>query len=156
VPYGYCGPWWVANIVDAVGKSKYWGSTAIFIFWDDWGGFYDHVSPYVVRDRAAPGFRVPLLVVSPYAKRAHVAHTPGEFGTLLKFTETALGLGSLGTTDASPYAGNLDDYFDWNNPQPFVTISPSNYSLCNSGSAMTNRLDPESSRWLRMIHDDDL
>lgn len=155
VPSGYCGPTWVADIVNAVGKSKYWDDTAIFIFWDDWGGFYDHVPPYVVRDQAGPGLRVPLMVVSPYAKRGHVSHTPGEFGTLLKFTEDTFHLGTLGATDASPYIGNLDDYFDWNNPQPFVSIPPSHYALCNAPAALNNALTPAASRWARMIHDDD-
>jgi phospholipase C len=155
VPSGYCGPTWVANIVNAVGKSKFWNDTAIFIFWDDWGGFYDHVPPYVVRDQAGPGFRVPLIVVSPYAKRGHVAHTPGEFGTLLKFTEDTFHLGSLGGTDASPYIGNMDDYFNWNNAQPFVSIAPSNYKVCNAPAALNSALTPAVSRWARMIDDDD-
>lgn len=156
VPDGYCGPWWVSSVVDAIGNSKYWDSTAIFIFWDDWGGFYDHVAPYVVRDQAGPGFRVPLLVVSPYAKRGYVSHENAEFGTLLKFAEDTFRLGSLGTTDATPYTGNLDDYFDWNNPQPFTQISVPDYLLCNYGSAATrNALESSRSRWLKMIDDDD-
>lgn len=155
VPAGYCGPWWVAKVVDAIGKSKYWNSTAIFIFWDDWGGFYDHVPPYVVRDQAGPGFRVPFMVVSPYAKRGYVSHSPGEFGTLLNFTEDAFHLGSLNTTDASPYVGNLDDYFDFNNPQPFTNIALPSYLLCNYGAQAHNRLAPATSRWLKMIHDDE-
>lgn len=155
VPGGYCGPWWVASIVDAVGNSPDWNSTAIVVFWDDWGGFYDHVPPYVVRDQAGPGFRVPILVISPYAKRGYVSHTPGEFGTLLKFAETTFGLGSLGTTDASPYVGSLDDYFDYTHPQPFVPITKPDYLECTYGSASTNRLAPAASRWLKFIHDDD-
>lgn len=155
IPGAYCGPWWVANVVDAIGKSKYWDSTAIFVFWDDWGGFYDHVAPYVVRDQAGPGFRVPLLVISPYAKRNYVSHVNGEFGTLLKFAEDNFHLGSLGTTDASPYVNNLDDYFDMNNPQPFTKISIPDYLLCNDGAAARNRLQNSSSRWLKMINDDD-
>lgn len=157
VPLGYCGPWWVASIVDAVGKSKFWDSTAIFVFWDDWGGFYDHVSPYVVRDQAGPGFRVPLLVISPYAKRNYVSHSPAEFGTLLKFAETTFNLGSLGTTDASPYVNSMDDFFDWNDPQPFKNIALPSYLLCNDGpgSSLQQTLAPASSRWLKLIHDDD-
>jgi phospholipase C len=118
----FYGPSWVANVVNAIGKSQYWNSTAIFILWDDWGGFYDHVPPYVVRDQAGPGFRVPLLVVSPYAKRGAVVSTPAEFGTLLKFTEETLGLGSLGQDDASPYLNNLDGFFDFTVAQPFKPI----------------------------------
>jgi phospholipase C len=156
VPAGYCGPSWAAQVVDAIGNSKYWDDTAIVIFWDDWGGFYDHVAPYVVRDQAGPGFRVPLLVVSKYAKRGYVSHSNGEFGTLLKFAEENFHLGSLGTTDASPYVGNLDDYFDWNNPKPFTHIDTQGYLLCDyKATAQRNRLESSSSRWLRMIDADD-
>ncbi|MGA8099074.1 MAG: alkaline phosphatase family protein, partial [Candidatus Cybelea sp.] len=65
-PDGY-GPSWVSALVNTVGKSKFWDSTAIFIQWDDWGGLYDHVPPpYEGYDSL--GFRVPLVVLSPYAK----------------------------------------------------------------------------------------
>ena len=64
---GY-GPSWVAALVNTVGKSKFWNSTAIFVQWDDWGGLYDHVPPpYLSRDGL--GFRVPLIIISPYAKQ---------------------------------------------------------------------------------------
>ena len=66
-PGGY-GPSWVAALVNTVGKSKFWDSTAIFVQWDDWGGTYDHVPP-PYEDYDGLGFRVPLLVISPYAKR---------------------------------------------------------------------------------------
>ena len=64
---GY-GPSWVSALVNTVGKSKFWDSTAIFMQWDDWGGLYDHVPP-PYKDYDGLGFRVPLLVISPYAKR---------------------------------------------------------------------------------------
>ncbi|MGC1380912.1 MAG: alkaline phosphatase family protein [Candidatus Baltobacteraceae bacterium] len=150
VPFGWCGPSWVANIVNAVGRSKYWDSTVIFVFWDDWGGFYDHVKPYVVRDAAGPGFRVPLLVISPYAKRNAVAHTETEFGTLLKFSEELLGLKSLGADDASPYLHNLDDFFQ-TKPEPFASINPHEPISCK---VLTKRPPRSHSRWARMIDAD--
>jgi phospholipase C len=153
VPYGYCGPWWVAKIVDAVGASEYWNSTVIFVLWDDWGGFYDHVPPYVVRDQEGPGFRVPLLVVSPYAKAKHVAHTEIEFATLLKFTEQTLGLRSLDATDTSHYLHDLDDFFQ-PDPKPFTKIPIPNYYLCNDGSARKRNERAAGSRWLRMVGND--
>jgi phospholipase C len=152
VPFGYCGPWWVASVVDAIGKSKYWDSTVIFIFWDDWGGFYDHVPPYVVRDQAGPGFRVPLMVVSPYARRGQVIHTSNEFATLLRFAEENFGLGSLDSTDNSPFLGDLSAYFDWNNPQPFVNIPIPNFAVCNAPGSRAQTMGAKS-RWLRMIND---
>jgi phospholipase C len=153
VPFGYCGPWWVSKIVDAIGESKYWNSTVIFVLWDDWGGFYDHVPPYVVRDQEGPGFRVPLLVVSPYAKHNHVAHTQTEFATLIKFAEETLGLASLDATDKSPYLNDLNDFFQ-PNPQPFTKIKVPHYYLCNLPLERKRREVLTRSRWLRMIGDD--
>jgi phospholipase C len=102
------GPSWVASVVNAIGGSKYWNSTAIFIVWDDWGGFYDHVTPTIYNSYEL-GFRVPMIVVSPYAKPGYISHTQHEFGSILKFTEETFGLPSLGTTDAR--ADNLADCF---------------------------------------------
>jgi phospholipase C len=68
------------------------------VVWDDWGGFYDHVAPPQL-DYTGLGFRVPLLVISPYAKTGYVSHTQYEFGSILKFVEQTFNLGSLGTTD---------------------------------------------------------
>ena len=92
------GPSWVASVVNAIGESPYWDNTAIFVRWDDWGGWYDHVEPPVYNSYEL-GFRVPLIVISPYAKTGYVSHDQHEFGSILKFTEKAFGLGSLGTTD---------------------------------------------------------
>ena len=68
------GPSWVSQIVNAIGESGYWNSTAIIVVWDDWGGWYDHVAPPQL-DYNGLGFRVPMIVVSPYAKhRLRLAH----------------------------------------------------------------------------------
>ncbi|MGC1379853.1 MAG: alkaline phosphatase family protein [Candidatus Baltobacteraceae bacterium] len=104
------GPSWVAQIVNAVGQSSYWNSSAIVVVWDDWGGFYDHVSPPQL-DYTGLGFRVPMLVVSPYAKPGYVSHTQYEFGSILKFVEQTFNLGSLGTTDAR--ATSISDVFNF-------------------------------------------
>jgi phospholipase C len=114
------GPSWVAAIVNAIGESKDWKSTAIFVTWDDWGGWYDHVSPPMY-DSYELGFRVPLLVISPYAKEKYVSHQQYEFGSILKFTEETFGLGSLNTTDTR--ADDLSDCFDFNQaPRKFHRI----------------------------------
>ncbi|HEY3676611.1 MAG TPA: alkaline phosphatase family protein [Candidatus Tumulicola sp.] len=114
------GPDWVSSVVNAVGESKYWNSTAIIITWDDWGGFWDHVSPPQM-DYRGLGFRVPLIIVSPYAKKGYVSHTQYEFGSILKFMETTFGLASLNTTDLR--ANNLTDAFDFSRkPRAFVPI----------------------------------
>ena len=67
------GQAWVTRVVDAVMRSPDWGSTAIFVTWDDWGGFYDHVAPPRV-DGNGYGLRVPGLVISPYARRGFIDH----------------------------------------------------------------------------------
>jgi phospholipase C len=116
------GPSWVAAIVNAVGESRYWRSTAIFITWDDWGGWYDHVPP-PIENHYELGFRVPLVVVSPYAKRGYVSKTRHEFASLLVFTEETFGIarGSLGTTDRR--ADDLMDCFDFSQkPRAFAHI----------------------------------
>jgi len=114
------GPDWVASVVNSVGESPYWKSTAIVILWDDWGGFYDHVPPPQL-DYQGLGFRVPMIVVSPYAKKGYVDHTQYEFGSILKFVESTFGLPSLGTTDER--ANNLTNAFDFNQkPRKFVPI----------------------------------
>jgi phospholipase C len=114
------GPEWVASIVNAVGKGPAWDSTAIFVVWDDWGGWYDHVQPPQL-DRMGLGFRVPLIVISPYAKHGYVSHAQHEFGSILRFAEEAFGLPSLGQTDAR--ADGLADCFDFTQvPRPFEPI----------------------------------
>jgi phospholipase C len=110
------GPSWVASIVNAIGNSPYWANTAIIITWDDWGGWYDHVPPKVINDGVSwgsgyvYGFRVPLIVVSPYAKAAYISHTTHDFGSILKFVESTFNLPSLGYADAS--ADDLSDCFN--------------------------------------------
>jgi len=114
------GPAWVASVVNAIGESQYWTNTAIFITWDDWGGWYDHVAP-TQYNAYELGLRVPLVVVSAYAKKGYVSHVPHEFGSILKFTEDAFGLGSLGSTDVR--ADDLSDCFQFGKkPRPFTPI----------------------------------
>jgi phospholipase C len=80
------GQSYVTSLVNAVMKSKAWSSTAIFISWDDWGGFYDHVVPPKV-DGAGYGIRVPGIVISPYARKGYVDHQTLSFDAYLKFIE---------------------------------------------------------------------
>ncbi len=127
---GKGGPAWVTSIVNAMGKSAYWNDCAIFVVWDDWGGWYDHVVPPVYNSYEL-GFRVPLIVVSPYAKHSFVSHTQYEFGSILKFVEETFGTGSLNTTDVR--ANSLDDAFDFTkHGRPFVRIHAPPLSLENS------------------------
>jgi phospholipase C len=117
------GPSWVASIVNAVGQSKYWKSSAIVILWDDWGGFYDHETPAFLDNQGGLGFRVPMLIVSPYVQ-PHVESTQYEFGSILKFIEDNWSLGSLGTTDAR--STPITNAFNFNQtPSPFQVIQSS-------------------------------
>jgi phospholipase C len=115
------GPSWVASIVNAVGNSQYWSNTAIFITWDDWGGWYDHVAPKILNSYEY-GFRVPMIVVSPYAKAAYISKVPHDFGSILKFIEETFNLPSLGYADVP--ADNLSDCFNLTQtPISFQTIA---------------------------------
>jgi phospholipase C len=123
------GPAWVTSIVNAIGQSRFWTSTAIFVLWDEWGGWYDHVPPPYV-DYDGLGIRVPLLVISPYAKQNYVSHVQYEHGSLLRFAEDQFGLGRLSAADTranSPAA----DCFDFTKPPrrftPFANGLPAEH-----------------------------
>ena len=117
---GY-GPSWVSAIVNTVGASKFWDSTAIFVQWDDWGGFYDHVAaPF--KDYDGNGFRVPLLVISPYAKKNFVSHTEYETASVLRFAEDLYGLKQLAAADARANSPAKDCFDFTQSPRPFVKI----------------------------------
>jgi phospholipase C len=118
------GPDWIADIVNAVGQSPFWHSTVILISWDDWGGWYDHVNPPQV-DSMGLGFRVPLILVSPWAKHGYISHQQHEFGSFLHMTEEVFNLPSLGARDA--ISDDLSDCFDFmQSPQPYVPV-PTTY-----------------------------
>jgi phospholipase C len=80
------GQAWVTSLVNAAMSGPEWGSTAIFLSWDDWGGFYDHVVP-PVQDVNGYGIRVPGLVISPWAKQGYIDHQTLSFDAYLKFIE---------------------------------------------------------------------
>jgi phospholipase C len=124
------GPDWVASIVNAIGESPFWKSTAIFVVWDDWGGWYDHIPPPQL-DAAGLGIRVPLLVVSPYAKRNYVSHEQLETASILKFAEYTFGLKALSAADGR--ASLPDDFFDFTRPpRTFVPLSTRRRPPCFS------------------------
>ncbi len=120
----------VAEINDIM-KSQYWSSSAIVITWDDYGGWYDNATPPQV-DQYGFGFRVPALIISPYAKQGFVDNTLTEFASTLKLIETLFNLPSLGTRDAK--ADNLLEAFNFYQtpraplvlPGPFI---PNHYPL---------------------------
>jgi phospholipase C len=114
------GPDWVASIVNAIGQSQYWDSTTIFIAWDDWGGWYDHVPPPQV-DAMGLGFRVPVIVVSPYARHGYISHVSHESSGFLRYMEEVFNLPSLNTRDS--IADDFADCFDYTQqPAAFTKI----------------------------------
>ena len=121
------GPSWVAAIVNAIGQSpQYWGNTAIIVAWDDWGGWYDHVPPPNIRDSYEYGFRVPLIVISAFAKPAYISHVTHDFGSILKFVESSFSLSEIdpmvGYADSR--SDDLSDCFNFNQlPLVFAPIA---------------------------------
>ncbi len=103
------GMWFVTAVVNAVMKSPYWLNTVIIVTWDEYGGFFDHVSPPQV-DEAGYGPRVPALVISPYARPGYVDHGVYDFTSVLRFMEDTFGVAPLASRDgrASSIAAALD------------------------------------------------
>jgi phospholipase C len=136
------GPSWVASIVNAIGNSTscdnnsgYWNNTAIFITWDDWGGWYDHEPPNILQQPQGDyqyGFRVPLIVASAYTPKGYINNRRHDFGSILRFIEHNFGIreGVLNFADARA-RNDLTGFFDLSKPpRPFQTISaPKNASF---------------------------
>ena len=104
------GEVWLERIVNSVMESKYWDSSAIFVTYDEGGGYYDHVAPPVI-DGTQLGFRVPLLVISPFSKEGYVSHTLLNHDSLLSFIEYNWGLPAL-----NQFVGDSNvplDFFDF-------------------------------------------
>ena len=131
------GPSWVASLVNAIGESKFWTSTAIFIFWDDPGGWYDHVPPpYVNIDGL--GMRVPLLVISAYAKQNYVSHIQYQNTSILKFIEDRFDLAALTKSDKHAISPEVD-CFDFSQPARKFAPIPAEY---DENFFMHQRPDP--------------
>jgi phospholipase C len=111
-PNGACvGENWLVSQINAImqGPKAQWDTTTIFLTWDDWGGFYDHVPP-PYRDQFGLGLRVPMIIISPYAVHS-VYHTEVEFASVLRFMEETFNLPSLGGADT--VANDLQDAFNY-------------------------------------------
>ena len=112
--FNFChGENWSTEVIDAIMRSPMWETTAIFLTWDDYGGFYDHVPPPQVDDFGF-GIRVPLIVLSPYAKQGFVSGELGEFSSVLRFIEDNWGLTQLTHRDRE--ATPLTSAFDFEQP----------------------------------------
>ena len=149
------GQAYVTRIINAVMSGKDWGSTAIFLAWDDWGGFYDNVTPPAV-DAVGYGIRVPAIVISPYARRGYVDHQVLSSDAYLRFIEddflggARLNPATDGRPDPRPdvrenLTGNLLSDFNFNqkprpalilNPCPPTTLVPRPTPGCNGSVAL--------------------
>jgi phospholipase C len=140
------GQSYVTGLINAVMRGPDWNSTAIFLSWDDWGGFYDHVKPPVV-DQNGYGLRVPGIVISPYARRGYIDHQILSQDAYVKFIEDDFLGGQridpktdgrpdprLGVRESQPILGDLRNDFDFNQPprQPLI-LSPHPRLLRYSG-----------------------
>ena len=105
--------------LNALMRSPFWSSTAVFVTWDDFGGFYDHVAP-VQLNRYGPGPRIPTIVVSPYARPGYIDHTSYDFSSLLRLVEERFGLAPLNRNDASARALENSFNFQQAPAKPFV------------------------------------
>jgi phospholipase C len=129
------GPAWVASIVNAIGNHPtcpngevYWHNTAIFITWDDWGGWYDHEPPTILplpQGDYQYGFRVPLIVVSAYTPAGYIDNFRHDFGSILRFIEHNFGIPEGQLTFADHRATtDLRGFFDLDQaPRPFHRVS---------------------------------
>jgi phospholipase C len=125
------GPDFVGTIANAVGQSAYWSNTAIIVVWDDWGGWYDHYvaqpnqwAPGFPSDPYEYGFRVPLMVISPYVKQAGmIDHTQRDYTAILHFIERVYNLPSLGNGSFETLTDDLTPMFDFGrSPLPYTPV----------------------------------
>jgi phospholipase C len=142
----------VASLINALMRSPYWKDSVFILTWDEGGGFYDHVPPHktVSPDGIKPndllpgdicnssnpantgpncdfvytGYRVPLIVVSPFSKKNFVSHTPADYTAILKLIETRFGLAPLTARDAAQMdMSDPSEFFDFKNA-PWMTPPP--------------------------------
>jgi len=113
---------WTVQQLNTLMQGPDWGTSAVFLTWDDFGGFYDHVAPPPM-DLYGLGPRVPLLIISPYAQAGYISHTQYEFASVLKFIEDRFNLTPLTQRDAS--ANDTTDSFNFSQtPLPALILKP--------------------------------
>jgi phospholipase C len=141
----------VSQLNALMNNTELWNSTAVFIVWDDFGGSYDHVAPPRI-DEFGLGPRVPLLVISPYAKAGYISTTQYEFSSVLKFIEERFSLPALSDRDLD--ANDMTDSFDFNQtPLPPLILSTRSCPLVSAsqvsmGTAVANDASTAISRHL--------
>lgn len=151
------GQAYVTSLINAIMRGPDWSSTAIFVSWDDWGGFYDHVAPPIV-DGSGYGLRIPGIVISPYARYGYVDHQVLSHDAYLKFIENdflegeRLNPATDGRPDSRPdvreslrQLGNLESDFNFEqppappfilNPNPTPNDVPTAFRVFDSGTPL--------------------
>lgn len=121
----WAGMWYVTRLLNALMQSPYWKDSVVFLTWDDYGGFYDHIAPPLV-DAYGYGPRVPTLVISPFSRPGRISHRTYDFTSMLKFIELRFGLGHLTARDDR--ADGMFDSLDFTQPPdpPLVIPIPAN------------------------------
>lgn len=110
------------KIVNSIMASQFWASTVIFVTWDDFGGFYDHVPPPKI-DALGLGARVPLIIISPFARANYIEHNQLEFSSVIRFVEQVFRLPFL--TDRDRYSNDMFDAFDFSQERsPLTDLAP--------------------------------
>ena len=158
------GQTYVTGLINAIMRSPEWNSTAIFVSWDDWGGFYDHVNPPAV-DENGYGLRVPALVISAYARHSYIDHQTLSFDAYLRFIEDDfLGGQRLDPTtdgrpdprpdvrEVSPGLGDILQDFDFSQqprPPEILPLHPHTDLVVSTASAL--RLLPELALRTRLL-----
>jgi phospholipase C len=134
---------WIGQAVTALQKSPEWSSTAVFITYDDCGCFYDHVVPGLNPDGSPQGIRVPMVIVSPYAKVGYTDTHPASFASILRFTEETFGLSALSVNDAGAY--DYANSFDFSAPVAGAraTMTTSPISAASRSYTAAHPLDPD-------------
>lgn len=113
---------WTIGQINALMKSPYWNSSLVLLTWDDFGGFYDHVPPPQI-DHTGLGFRVPMLVISPYTKRGYISHRLAEHASIPRTIEELFDLPPLNDRDAN--ANDLLDALDFTQaPRAPMILTP--------------------------------
>lgn len=136
---------WVPSVINWIGNSPAWDDAAIFVIWDDWGGFYDHVTPPPLRpDKLGPGLRIPFLLISPYGANGTVVHDVADYGSILKFIEDLYDLPHLNDVDGN--ATDMNSFFDFSQKKPFIPVyvrQPFDPTMCPQRAEDLSKIDAD-------------
>ena len=135
------GEHYVVSTINEIMRSPYWNSTAVFVTWDDCGGFYGHVSSPQV-DSFGLGFRVPCLIISPYAKDGVIDHTQSDFSSILKFIETTYSMPPL--NDRVAMTSNMSNAFDFSQAPRAPLVLPGQYIADHYPLTLTSTQSPSA------------